>query len=241
MTSYHGKIRVVPLDDHTVVRRGLEAHFSQSPDIAVIASFERSPDLVASLKTNSADVILFDYAPRPDDIDGLNHIRFIATCFRESRLLIPSGNDTPSTINMDIWVGGRRFVGKSENLHELDHAIRTVAAGKLHLGAALDTQLAVASAIKNSRQLSRPSEPDGAEDSPSDDEGHAQLSDDLSSRPREEEGLRSSLAATRASDIAAQFACSPKIISMQERCAFRTPLVRSDVELFAARNSLEDS
>jgi two-component system, NarL family, captular synthesis response regulator RcsB len=241
MTSFHGKTRVVPLDDPTVVRRGLEAHFSQSPDIAVIASSERSLGLVASLKTNSAAVLLLDCAPRPDDIDGLNLIRSIATRFPDSRLLIPPVNATPSPIDMSMGVGGHGFVGKSENLHELDQPIRTVAAGKLYLGAALDTQLAVASPKKDPRRLSRTSDPDDAEDSPSDDEGHAQLSDDLSSRPREDEGLRSSLAAAHASDIAAQFARSPKIISTQERCAFRMPLVRSDVELFAARNSLEDS
>lgn len=85
MRPEHRVIRVVILDDHAVVQHGISSYLAERNDIAVVASFGKSRDLICWLQANLADVVLLDYTLGPGEIDGLNLVKLISTRFRNAR------------------------------------------------------------------------------------------------------------------------------------------------------------
>ncbi|KVT68463.1 response regulator transcription factor [Burkholderia ubonensis] len=228
-------IRVVILDDHAVVQFGIASYLTEQTDIEVAASFAKSRDLIRWLESNSVDVVLLDYTLGPDEIDGLNLVKLIATRFPDCKILMSSSSDTPATVNMTMRAGALGFFGKSENLRELAHAIRVVANGRPYISAELSQKMLASTTV----------DPSSLERSPVVDEStispDSALSANLRLSPREHEVLRCYLAGMTVADIALKFSRSPKTISAQKQSAYRKLGIRSDAELFASRKMLEES
>lgn len=234
MRPEHRLIRVVILDDHAVVQHGISSYLKERTDIAVVASFAKSRDLICWLETNHADVVLLDYTLGPGEIDGLNLVKLVSTRFPDCRILMTSSSDTAATVNMTMRAGALGFFGKSENLSELAHAIFVVAKGSPYISPELSGKL-MSSAMPDPRMEQKNVSSESAPVSESN------LSADLRLSPREHEVLRCYLAGMSVSDIAAKFSRSSKTISTQKQAAFRKLGIRSDAELFASRKLLEKS
>ncbi|MPS92081.1 MAG: response regulator transcription factor [Comamonas sp.] len=232
MRPEHQLIRVVILDDHAVVQHGISSYLADRTDIAVVASFAKSRDLICWLEENHADVVLLDYTLGPGEIDGLNLIKLVSTRFPDCKILMTSSSDTPATVNMTMRAGALGFFGKSENLSQLAQAIFVVAKGRPYISTELSGKL-MSSGMPDPRIEKKNA---SSESAPAPDSG---LSADLRLSPREHEVLRCYLAGMSVSDIAAKFSRSRKTISTQKQAAFRKLGIRSDVELFASRKMLE--
>lgn len=236
MRAEHQLIRVVILDDHAVVHHGISSYLAERTDIAVVASFAKSRDLICWLEANHTDVVLLDYTLGPGEIDGLNLVKLISIRFPDCKILMTSSSDTPATVNMTMRAGALGFFGKSESLSELAHAISVVAKGRPYISAELSDRL-MSSAMPDPRMAEK--KPVRAESAlPLSDSG---LSADLRLSPREHEVLRCYLAGMSVSDIAVKFSRSRKTISTQKQAAFRKLGIRSDAELFASRKLLEEN
>ncbi len=228
-------IRVVVLDDHAIVRRGVEAHLAQTPGLELVAVFAHSRDLLTWLGAHRADVILLDYALGPGEIDGLNLIRLIRSRHPACRILMSSAFDAAATVALALRAGASGFFGKQQDLGELTGAIRTVARGHLYLRDGLALQVGAAASGE------RPSPPPAGRDDPDapDRDAHAGLRD-VNLSPREHEVLRCCLAGMSVTDIALKFSRSPKTISSQKQAAFRKLGIARDLELFSVRHLLGD-
>ncbi|KVN02053.1 cable pilus system response regulator transcription factor CblR [Burkholderia stagnalis] len=235
MRPEHQPIRVVILDDHAVVQLGITSYLNDRPGITVAASFAKSRDLIRWLEANRADVVLLDYTLGPDEIDGLNLVKLVNTRFPACRILMMSSSDTPATVNMTMRAGALGFVGKSEDLGELAHAIRVVANGRPYISTELAER--ITSSETPDPRVAEPRPANGDAAAPAD----AGPSADLRLSPREHEVLRCYLAGMSVSDIASKFSRSRKTISAQKQSAFRKLGIRSDAELFASRKLLEES
>ncbi|KVH45250.1 LuxR family transcriptional regulator [Burkholderia diffusa] len=234
MRPAHQPIRVVILDDHAVVQHGIANYLTGQAGIEVAASFAKSRDLIRWLESNPVNVALLDYTLGPDELDGLNLIKLVATRFPHCKILMTSSSDTPATVNMTMRAGALGFFGKSENLRELAHAIQVVASGRPYISAELSRKMLTSTSADPSA-LERPAtveESAGSSDS--------ELSENLRLSPREHEVLRCYLAGMSVSDIASKFSRSPKTISAQKQSAYRKLGIRSDAELFASRKMLEE-
>lgn len=234
MSTEHRVIRVVILDDHAVVQHGVSSYLAKRGDIAVVASFAKSRDLICWLEVNHADVVLLDYTLGPDEIDGLNLVKLVSARFPDCKILMISSSDTPATVNMTMRAGALGFFGKSENLNELAHAISVVSKGRSYISAELSCKL-MASTMPDPRTAEKKITA-AVRASPS----GSTLSTDLGLSPREHEVLRCYLAGMSVSEIAVKFSRSSKTISTQKQAAFRKLGIRSDAELFASRKMLED-
>lgn len=82
MNHYSGKkIYIALLDDHPIVRKGLEIIFSQEPDFELKGSFASRIDLINFLRSNRIDVLILDYLLGDEDIDGLPMIKQLMSNF----------------------------------------------------------------------------------------------------------------------------------------------------------------
>src|SRR4030042_1718990 len=79
-------IRVLIVDDHTIVRKGIRALLAEIEGIEVVGEAADGQEAVAQANTLRPDVILMDLAmPK---LDGIEATRQIKTSRPESRILV---------------------------------------------------------------------------------------------------------------------------------------------------------
>ena len=211
---------VMLLDDHEMVRQGIELGLDKETDLEVIGSFGTARELFEALVRTPADVVVMDFSLGPSDIDGLSLIKALNRRFEQCRLLIVSSHYTPATVSLALRAGSWGVVGKTQNLTELITAIRMVAQGRIYLQPcmlpALEGVRAIVDkvTIRSKVELSSP------------------LRVSACLTPKEQEVLRCFLDGMSVSSIAAKFSRSASTISTQKQSAYRKLGIKSDSELF---------
>lgn len=209
-------IRIALLDDHAVVRHGLASTLTAEPDFKVVGIYEKSRDLIASLATVPADLLLLDFSLSPDELDGVSLIRALRVKFPECHILVLSALYDPATVGLAMRVGARGFIGKGEDMDQLVKAVRKVASGAVYLSPSMTYSLA--EAVTNDTREEACEVPDPL------------VQAELTSR--EQEVIRCYLAGMTVSEIAEKFNRSIKTISTQKASAFRKLGVTSNNGLF---------
>ncbi|MER7534938.1 response regulator transcription factor [Streptomyces sp. NPDC097704] len=124
-------IRVLLVDDHQVVRRGLRTFLEVQDDIEVVGEAADGAEGVARAEELHPDVVLMDVKmPGTDGIDALKRLRelgnparvLIVTSFTEQRTVVPA-----------LRAGARGYVYKDVDPDALAGAIRSVHAGHVLL------------------------------------------------------------------------------------------------------------
>lgn len=132
-------IRVLLVDDHFVVRKGLYALLASSPDIAVIGEAEDGREAVRQNLRLRPDVILMDLVM--PSVDGLEATRRILEVDAGRRILILSGLADVDEIIPVIRAGALGYVSKDCGMEALVGAIRRLHRGELALPAELMRRL----------------------------------------------------------------------------------------------------
>lgn len=224
MSIFSLRLRIALLDDYDVVRHGLIVRLAEEPDFVVVGNFASSKQMVMGLRSSPADVLIVDYSLGTAEIDGMTLIRVLKSKFPESKILVLSAHYNPATIALALRVGASGFVGKSQQLSEIVHALRTVASGKTYLEPAMAHEFSVVIGQRASGMEAV--------------SGSMLLHGAPLSR-REREVIRCFLDGLTVTQIAEKFARSAKTISTQKSTAFRKLGIRTDNELFKIRYKLE--
>lgn len=125
------KIRVLLVDDHQVVRRGLRTFLEIQDDIEVVGEASDGDEGVAGAEELRPDVVLMDIKmPGTDGIEALRKLRelanpakvLIVTSFTEQRTVVPA-----------LRAGAAGYVYKDVDPDALAGAIRSVHAGHVLL------------------------------------------------------------------------------------------------------------
>ncbi|HDR2622961.1 TPA: response regulator transcription factor [Enterobacter chuandaensis] len=227
MNQYSGKkIYIALLDDHPIVRKGLEIIFSQEPDFELKGSFASRIDLINFLRTNRIDVLILDYLLGDEDIDGLPMIKQLMSNFPWLKILISSTLENTAIVRMALKAGVRGHIGKSRDASEVVEAVRRVAAGHICLSESMEKEFYL---------ISEPSAPGNVEDEQHVIDGIGRL-DQLSAR--ELEVLRLFLSGMSVLQISEKFSRSRKTVSGQKKSAMKKLGVKTDPELFLWHDQL---
>lgn len=222
-------IRIMLLDDHPFMLRGLEDSLKNEHYIQVVGSFSSSLALSAALREQPADLVLLDYSLGPDEVDGLNLVRWLKNHFPGVLLLVISAQHSPATVSMVLRCGADGFMGKDEPPAQLPIAIKSVVAGRGYLSSAMTDLLYNSPLSIDDNQTSF---------LVGEVTGDAKLTVNSSLTVREHEVLRCCLDGLSVTQIAEKFSRSIKTISTQKQSAFKKLGVRSDNELFKIRDQL---
>ncbi|MCI2416524.1 response regulator transcription factor [Saccharopolyspora sp. K220] len=137
-------IRVLVVDDHAVVRRGLAAYLESTPDIelaAEAANGEQALDELARLveEQRPPQVILMDVLmPR---MDGIAAIRAIVERYPEVRIVVLTSFGEVERVHAALRAGAAGYLLKDADPDEIATAIRAAARGEVLLDPAVAGRL----------------------------------------------------------------------------------------------------
>ena len=118
------RIRILIVDDHTLVREGLREILETQPDMSVVAEAGDSGTAVMQAAKEQPDVVLMDIEIPGDE--AATTIRKIRTCSPRSQVIVLTMYEGPQLIQTVLAAGIRGYLLKSIHWQELVLAIRTV-------------------------------------------------------------------------------------------------------------------
>lgn len=122
------KIRVLVVDDHPIVRRGLEAAISPEPDMEVIGAAATAADALDQFRLNKPDVTIMDLHLAAGG-NGVDAIRAIRGEFPEARIIVLSAYTGDEEIYRALQAGAVTYLLKDTLGDDLMPIIRQVHAG----------------------------------------------------------------------------------------------------------------
>ena len=125
------KIRVLVVDDHTLVRDGIRSLLALSSDIEVVGEAANGKDALGKVKRLSPDVVLMDLAMPV--MNGLEATRRIRREFPGIRVIALTQYDDSEYVVPIIEAGARGFISKMAAFSELATAIQAVSKGESFL------------------------------------------------------------------------------------------------------------
>jgi DNA-binding NarL/FixJ family response regulator len=121
-------IRVLCVDDHTVLRIGIGALLSTSPDIRLVAEASNGLEAIEEVRRHQPDVTLMDLQmPRMGGIDAMVAIR---SEFPKAKIIVLSTYSGDALVQRALKTGASAYVLKSEVRTDLVDSVRAVHAGK---------------------------------------------------------------------------------------------------------------
>lgn len=128
-------IRVLIVDDHEIVRKGIRALLSKERGIETIGEAGNGADAIAQAKLLKPDVILMDLVmPK---VDGIQATRAITAAQPDARVLVLTSFAADDKVFPAIKAGALGYLLKDSSPTELIQAIRAVHLGQPSLDASI--------------------------------------------------------------------------------------------------------
>lgn len=120
-------IRVMLVDDHAIVRQGLERLFETVDDIEVVAMAANGNEAILMCAEHQPDVILMDLSM--PELDGVEATRRIVAAGGDSRVVVLTSFGEESRILDALNAGAHGYLLKHVDPDELIAAVRSAQAG----------------------------------------------------------------------------------------------------------------
>jgi DNA-binding NarL/FixJ family response regulator len=134
------KIRVLCVDDHPVVRDGVEALINLQPDMMLVGAAATGREALERFFALNPDVALLDL--QLPDMSGFDLIKKIKDKSPNARIIVLSSHEGDVDIQRALEAGAQGYVAKGIVRDELLEIIRGVHAGKRRLPPAVAQKLA---------------------------------------------------------------------------------------------------
>lgn len=126
-----GRIRVLIVDDHSVVRRGLRGFFDLLDDIEVVGEAEDGHRAVALVDALLPDVVLMDIVMPA--MDGITAIAAIKRSHPEVEVVALTSFIEEERVTAALEAGASGYLLKDAEADDVAAAVRRAHAGEVHL------------------------------------------------------------------------------------------------------------
>ncbi|MEC5128638.1 response regulator transcription factor [Verrucomicrobiales bacterium BCK34] len=127
MTDASKNLRLLLVDDHIIVRRGLASLLDDESDLTVVAEAGSGEEAIAMAAEHKPNVVILDLRLR--DMSGIE----VAAELKGFRILMLSSFMQEEDVRRAFEAGILGYVSKDKNSDELLKAIREVGAGRQYL------------------------------------------------------------------------------------------------------------
>src|SRR5512133_2651030 len=115
------KIRILIVDDHPVVRKGMRAMLETEPDLEVVGEGKNGAEAVELFRQTHPDVLLLDLVmPQMDGIEAIQHIRAAEP---GARILVLTSFTSNDKVFAAIKAGAAGYMLKDSDPDDLLRAI----------------------------------------------------------------------------------------------------------------------
>jgi DNA-binding NarL/FixJ family response regulator len=128
MTATKKKIKVLIVDDHPVVRKGLWSCLENRPNLKIVGEATNGNEALKQIAVLEPDVVLMDISM--PEMDGLQVTEKLHKDLPELKVLVLSVSSNRETVLRIIRAGARGYVLKESSPDELVKAIEMVNAGE---------------------------------------------------------------------------------------------------------------
>jgi len=123
-------IRILVVDDHSVVRQGIIALLEDEEDIIIAGEASDGDEVADMIGKVKPDVVLLDLTmPR---MSGIEVIKQVVPIYPKVRILIFSMHNNPDYILSAVLNGASGYLQKDTSRDEILAAVRSVAKGELY-------------------------------------------------------------------------------------------------------------
>jgi DNA-binding NarL/FixJ family response regulator len=134
------RIRIVLVEDHSIMRECLRALLEVDPEFDVVGEFKNVDEGLDGIRDLQPDIVLTDLAlPGRSGIDLLGEVSRISPLTRK---LVLTAHDNIQYVGAALGAGADGYVLKSARGHELMRAIRAVSSGQRFLCKAIAAEMA---------------------------------------------------------------------------------------------------
>lgn len=144
-------IRVLLVDDQTLIRQGIQTLLDLEPDLAVVGSAGNGQEALQAVEQLQPDVVLMDV--RMPVMDGVAATREVTARYPTIGVIILTTFDDDEYIFEGLKAGARGYLLKDISSDEMAQAVLTVAAGQ----ALIQPSIARKVVAEFSRMASNPS------------------------------------------------------------------------------------
>ncbi|MBD2247852.1 response regulator transcription factor [Nostoc sp. FACHB-888] len=129
--SQSTKIRVLIVDDHSLVTEGLANIINYDPEMIVVAQAEDGQQAIDRYREHQPDVTLMDL--RMPRMAGVEAITVICAEFKSARIIVLTTYDGDEDIYRGLRAGAQGYLLKDAKPNELLNAIRIVHNGQQYV------------------------------------------------------------------------------------------------------------
>lgn len=137
--SQFTKIRVLIVDDHSLVTEGLANIINYDPEMIVVAQAEDGQQAIARYREHQPDVTLMDL--RMPGMGGVEAITAICAEFKSARIIVLTTYDGDEDIYRGLQAGAQGYLLKDAKPIELLNAIRIVHSGQQYVSSTVASKL----------------------------------------------------------------------------------------------------
>ena len=140
MTEGSGLIRILAVDDHPLVRKGIVGLVADEADMTTVAEASNGREAIQQFRIHRPDVTLMDL--QMPEMNGLDAIMAIRGEFPEARIIVLTTYTGDVQVLRALKAGARAYMLKTLFHKELLETIRAIHAGKKTVSPEISFQLA---------------------------------------------------------------------------------------------------
>jgi len=139
MTERSGLIRILAVDDHPLVRKGIIGLVADEPDMTTVAEASNGREAIQQFRIHRPDVTLMDL--QMPEMNGLDAIMAIRGEFSEARIIVLTTYTGDVQVLRALKAGARAYLLKTLLHKELLETIRAIHAGRKTVSPEISYQL----------------------------------------------------------------------------------------------------
>ena len=124
------KVRVLLVDDHTVVRRGLRKILESTPQIEVVGEIGNGTEALAATTSLHPDVVLMDVSL--PGLNGIEATRRISATVPDAKVLMLSMHADEQYVGQSLAAGAKGYLLKDADDQDLVAAVMAVRRGETY-------------------------------------------------------------------------------------------------------------
>ncbi|SEM01146.1 DNA-binding response regulator, NarL/FixJ family, contains REC and HTH domains [Syntrophus gentianae] len=148
------KKRVLIVDDHPILRKGLSLLINSEPDLTVVAEADNAQRALEKIEAHKPDLLIVDISL--PGIDGIELIKTVKLTHRDLPALVVSMHDESLFAERALRAGARGYIMKQEALEKVLVAIRRVLAGEIFVSEKIATSMLEKMVSSEDRAVSSP-------------------------------------------------------------------------------------